>query len=231
MASVVAIMARAPSLIGKSRLIQELGIRDGTGLRLALLRDTLESVSALGGEKAMLYTPPGGEAEIRALTPFPAVFLPQRGMTLGDRMREGGRQLLAYGFDGVALIGSDLPTLPTTHVSAALGWLTQRRDGVVLGPSQDGGYYLIGLRRWPAQLFEHIPWGTPLVLRRTLEVAATLGMPVELLPTWYDVDSARDLRRVWQASEARNGPGRYTRAWLRAAGPGVRARVEIDEMR
>ena len=65
-------------------------------------------------------------------------------------MRNGGRELLAYGFDEVALIGSDLPTLPTTHVSAALGCLIRRRDGVVLGSSRDGGYYLIGLTRWPA---------------------------------------------------------------------------------
>jgi glycosyltransferase A (GT-A) superfamily protein (DUF2064 family) len=145
-------------------------------------------------------------------------------------MRDGARDLLTYGFDGVVLIGSDLPTLPTTYVSAALAWLDTGRDGVVLGPSQDGGYYLIGLTRWPAQLFEHIPWGTPLVLKRTQEAAATLGMVVELLPTWYDVDSARDLRRVWQVSEAGNAPGRHTRAWLRAAGPAVHARVEIHEM-
>lgn len=230
MASVVAIMARAPSSEGKSRLIQELGIGDGTRLRLALLRDTLESVSVLAAEKAVLYTPPDGEPEIRALTPFPALFLPQRGAMLGDRMRDGGRDLLACGFDGVVLIGSDLPTLPTAHISAALEWLTQRRQAVVLGPSQDGGYYLIGLTRWPAQLFEHIPWGTPLVLRRTQEVAATLGMPVELLPTWYDVDSARDLRRVWHASESPGGPGRHTRAWLSAAGPAVQARLESDEL-
>ena len=65
MASVVAVMARAPSLAGKSRLIQELGIRDGTGLRLALLRDTLELFSALDAAKAMVYTPPQDEVEIR----------------------------------------------------------------------------------------------------------------------------------------------------------------------
>jgi rSAM/selenodomain-associated transferase 1 len=231
MASVLAIMARAPSLTGKSRLIRELGIRDGSALRLALLRDTLESISVLDVQKAMLYTPAGGEAEIRSLTPFPALFVPQRGTTLGDRMRDGGRELLTYGFDGVVLIGSDLPTLPTTYVSAALAWLNSGRDGVVLGPSQDGGYYLIGLTRWPAELFEHIPWGTPLVLKRTREAAAALGMVVELLPTWYDVDSARDLRRVRQDAEAGNGTGRHTTAWLKAAGPAVHSRIETDEMR
>ena len=107
---VIAIMARAPSSDGKSRLIRDLGTDDGTSLRLALLRDTLDSVSALAAEKAVLYTPEDREAEIRAVTPFPAVFLPQRGSTLGERMREGAHDLLTSGFDAVVLIGSDLPT-------------------------------------------------------------------------------------------------------------------------
>src|SRR5437879_2650461 len=125
---VVAIMARAPSVEGKSRLIQDLGIDDGAGLRLALLRDTFESVSGLEAEKAVLYTPRDGEAEIRALTPFPAIFLAQCGQTLGDRMRNGARDLLESGFDAVVMIGSDLPSLPAAHVSAALGILTRLGD-------------------------------------------------------------------------------------------------------
>src|SRR5688572_6634768 len=139
MRPVIAIVARAPSSEGKSRLIRDLGTRDGAGLRLALLRDTLASVSELEAEKAVLYTPPDGEAEIRALTPFPAVFLPQRGATLGERMRDGIRDLLTSGFDAVLLIGSDLPTLPPTHVTAAFGMLRRRSEVMVLGPADDGG--------------------------------------------------------------------------------------------
>ena len=228
MRSVIAIMARAPSSGGKSRLIRDLGDCDGTGLRVALLRDTLESISGLAAEKVVLYTPPDCEAEIRALTPFPAVFLPQRGTTLGDRMRDGAHDVLARGFDAMVLIGSDLPSLPPAHVTAAFNWLTRRRDAIVLGPAQDGGYYLIGLTRRHAKLFEHIPWGTPLVFTRTKEVAATFGIPVELSPSWYDVDSASDLRRVWQASESRYGVARHTRAWLTAAASAVRALVESE---
>jgi rSAM/selenodomain-associated transferase 1 len=225
---VVAIMARAPSSEGKSRLIRDLGTDDGAGLRLALLRDTLESVSALAAEKAMLYTPPDREAEIRAMTPFQAIFLPQRGSTLGERMREGARDLLTSGFDGVVLIGSDLPTLPPAHVSAALGILSRGAEVLVLGPAEDGGYYLIGLTRSRPEFFEHIPWGTPLVLQRTREAAEALGIPVETIPLWYDVDSASDLRRVWRRSEQPGGPPRYTRAWLAAAPPAVRVRVDSE---
>ena len=199
---VIAVMARAPSSEGKSRLIRDLGTDDGAGLRLALLRDTFESVSALAAEKAVLYTPPDREAEIRAVTPFQAIFLPQRGSTLGERMREGARELLTLGFDPVVLIGSDLPTLPPAHVTSALGILMRRSEVLVLGPAEDGGYYLIGFGQSRPEFFEHIPWGTPLVLQRTREAAESLGIPVETVPRWYDVDSASDLRRVRHLSEA-----------------------------
>jgi rSAM/selenodomain-associated transferase 1 len=223
---VIAIMARAPSSEGKSRLIRDLGTSDGAGLRLALLRDTVESVSALAAEKAVLYTPPDCEAEIRAATPFQAIFLPQRGSTLGERMRAGARDLLTSGFDAVVLIGSDLPTLPTAHVSAALGILTQRGEVLVLGPAEDGGYYLIGLNQSRPEFFEHIPWGTPLVMQRTREAAEALGIPVEAIPLWYDVDSASDLRRVWHRSQQPDGAARDPRAGLATAPPAVRARVD-----
>lgn len=222
----VAIMARAPSSEGKSRLIGDLGTHDGASLRLALLRDTLEAVSTVAAEKAVLYTPPDREAEIRALTPFQALFLPQRGSTLGERMREAARDLLTSGFDAVVLIGSDLPTLPRAHVSAAIDRLTRGGEVLVLGPAEDGGYYLIGLTQSRPEFFEHIPWGTPLVLQRTREAAEALGVPVETMPVWYDVDSASDLRRVWRGAEPPDGAARYTRAWLAAAPPAVRARVE-----
>ena len=223
---VVAVMARAPSSQGKTRLIRDLGTTDEAGLRTALLRDTLASLSQVEGDKAVLYTPPEAEAEIRGLMPFPAVFLPQRGETLGDRMRDGALDLLASGFDRVVLIGSDLPTLPVAHLVTALDILARSADVLVLGPAEDGGYYLIGRAQAPPELFAAIPWGTPLVLQRTCEVAEALGIPVEMLARWYDVDSMSDLRRVRDAFDLPNGAGRHTRAWLATAPPGVRARLD-----
>ena len=225
---VIAIMARAPSSEGKSRLIRDLGTDDGAGLRLALLRDTVESISALAAEKAVLYTPVDREDEIRAVMRFQAIFLPQRGSTLGERMREGARDLLASGFDAVVLIGSDLPTLPPAHVNAAIDILTRHGEALVLGPAEDGGYYLIGFTRLSSEFFEHIPWGTPLVLQRTREAAEALGIPVETIPYWYDIDSAPDLRRA--CFELPHGPARYTRAWLAAAPSAVRARVSRETL-
>ncbi|MGH7446973.1 MAG: TIGR04282 family arsenosugar biosynthesis glycosyltransferase, partial [Longimicrobiales bacterium] len=225
-----AIMARAPSAPGKSRLIQDLGTRDGEGLRGALLRDTFASVSQLHVEKAVLFTPPERETEIRALTPFPAVFLAQRGATLGDRMYGGMRDLLGFGFDAVAMIGSDLPTLPSAHVNTALDILARRPDVLVLGPAEDGGYYLIGTTQSHPQLFEEIPWGTPLVLDRTCKAAEALEIPVERISRWHDVDSVSDLGRLWRDVAGAEGIARSTRMWVAAAPSDVRASVDGARM-
>jgi rSAM/selenodomain-associated transferase 1 len=212
-------MARAPSCDGKSRLIRQLRTTDGAGLRTALLRDTLAAVAPIDARKAVLHAPSDGEAEIRRLTPFETIFLAQRGTTLGERMRNGASDLLAGGFGRVVLVGSDLPTLPAAYVVDALQRLTRPRESLVLGPAEDGGYYLIGLTHLHDEIFDGIPWGTSDVLRRTLRAAAALRLPVELLPTWYDVDLLSDLQRARHQTAEGNPVAIHTRAWLAAARP------------
>jgi uncharacterized protein len=225
----VAVMTRAPSAPGKSRLIRDLGTRDGEGLRRALLQDTFDVVSRLDAAKTVLYTPKDCEAEVAALIPFPAACVAQRGDTLGERMHNGACDVARLGFDAVILIGSDLPTLPSAHVSAAVH-AVQRRDVLVLGPATDGGYYLIGGRELPSPLFHRIPWGTATVLERTAEAAAALGLAVELLPPWYDIDVSADLRRAVVDAGRSRGTAKHTLAWLAAGPPGVQARVDGGRM-
>jgi rSAM/selenodomain-associated transferase 1 len=225
----VAVMTRAPSAPGKSRLIRDLETSDGEGLRRALLQDTFDVVSALDAAKTILYTPKDREAEVAALAPFPAALVAQRGDTLGERMNNGACDLARLGSDAVILIGSDLPTLPSAHVSAAVH-AVQRRDVLVLGPAADGGYYLIGGRELPSPLFNRIPWGTAAVLERTAEAAAALGLAVELIPQWYDIDVSADLRRAVADAGRSRGTARHTLAWLAGAPPDVRARVDGARM-
>jgi uncharacterized protein len=215
-------MTRAPSCEGKSRLIRQLRTRDGAGLRTALLQDTLAAVAPIHAQKAVLYTPLDGQAEIQGVTPFDAIFLAQRGATLGERMQNGASDLLAHGFGCVVLVGADLPTLPAAYVVNALERLAQPRESLVLGPAEDGGYYLIGLTRVHDELFDGMPWGTPDVLRRTLEAAGALRLRVELVPVWYDVDLPSDLKRVWQPTAEGDPVAHHTRAWLEAASPAMR---------
>jgi glycosyltransferase A (GT-A) superfamily protein (DUF2064 family) len=109
-------------------------------------------------------------------------------------------------------VGSDLPDLPPSIVRQAADALERPGDRVVLGPALDGGYYLVGLKAPHRQLLTGIDWGTPAVLGQTLDRARTLGLPVELLPPWADVDDLTDLRRL--ARERSPGAAR-TRAWIR----------------
>jgi rSAM/selenodomain-associated transferase 1 len=227
MRPVVGVMARAPSREGKSRLIRQLRTSDGAGLRTALLRDTLAVVAPIDAQKAVLYTPLDGEAEIQRMTPFAAVFLAQRGATLGDRMRNAASDLLERGFGRVVLVGADLPTLPAAYIVDALERLMGSQESLVLGPAEDGGYYLMGVTRVHDELFDGIPWGTADVLRRTLEAAAVLRLPVELLPAWYDVDLPSDLERVRQRTAKGSSVANHTRAWLDAAPP-ARASSESE---
>ena len=127
--------------------------------------------------------------------------MPQRGAGLGDRERGVFEDLFRDGFSPVVLIGSDLPGLPAERIGEALGRLAAGRDTVVLGPSADGGYYLIGLVRPRAgdpgpELFTDIRWSTAWTRADTVAAAERCGLQVALLDPWRDVDDADDLARL-----------------------------------
>jgi glycosyltransferase A (GT-A) superfamily protein (DUF2064 family) len=113
----------------------------------------------------------------------------------------------------VVIMDSDSPTLPPAQVAGAFAAL----DGadVVLGPCEDGGYYLIGLKRPQPRLLREVPMSTPHVLRDTLALAEQAGLRVALLAPWYDVDTAQELDRL-RADLAYQAPGiaPHTRAFL-----------------
>lgn len=122
----------------------------------------------------------------------------QEGASLGERLAHAFETAFGEGVERAAIVGSDHPTLPARHLERAFRRL--RRTPVVLGPTRDGGYYTVALRRdvWPrsASLFEGVPWSTAELLEVTLRRVRELGLEVELLPEWYDVDEPRDLERL-----------------------------------
>lgn len=113
---------------------------------------------------------------------------------LGDRMKNFFASTLADECSSTVLIGSDSPNLPLEFIDQAFQYLL--RSPVVLGPSEDGGYYLVGLSRPVLGIFEHIDWGTPSVWRQTVDSLRRSDTPFEQLPQWYDVDTDRDLKRL-----------------------------------
>ena len=204
------VMARVPSRgRGKSRLTRDLG-GDHLELRRALLLDTLDVARGVAGVDLFIaFEPAESIGEMRALLSVSAQLFPQQGDTLGDRMRNAFARLFEAGYSTVVMIGSDLPSLPTCHVEQAFQYLRDRPDALVIGPASDGGYYLIGMRRLCPALFTSIPWSTAEVLRTTLSIAESGGLPVSFVSPWDDVDTIDDLRRVLRDHD---GAAR-TRAW------------------
>lgn len=190
----------------KTRLVGvgpgELSAEAAAELHRAFLDDVAERLLAAEarGELELLTAwaldDPDGEEGDETLPGGPGRPLRQEGASLGDRMYHA---LSAAGEGGaaVAALGSDHPTVSTGTIREAFERVEAGAQ-VVLGPSDDGGYYLIALapgalRR---ELFEGVAWSTDAVLDQTLERAAALGLPVALLPTGHDVDTAGDLERL-----------------------------------
>ncbi len=209
----LALMAKVP-FAGevKTRLTPPLTPEEAAKLSMCFLRDMTMNLCDLKGdgrEAVVLFTPADAQKLLRGLVPIGFRLLAQRGETLGERLINAADELLSDGFESVCLINSDSPTLPGEILMTAASLLAQEGDRVVLGPSQDGGYYLIGLKRPHAYLFERIAWSTADVLAHTIERAAEIDLRVDLLPVWYDVDDAATLRLLCQEfsllSDGRDG--------------------------
>jgi rSAM/selenodomain-associated transferase 1 len=208
------VMAKAP-VPGKvkTRLSPPLTSEQAAGLNAAFLRDTMANLGAAAEQApadcVVSYTPVGQEAAFQGILPASTLLIPQRGDGFGERLLATATDLFRCGYSAVCLIDSDSPTVPTEAfvqaVGSLLGGEVESKEPVVLGWSDDGGYYLIGLTRPHARLFAEIAWSTEAVARQTEERAAELGLPVTRLTTWYDVDDAGSLARL--EAEMRGDPG------------------------
>lgn len=138
----------------------------------------------------------------------------QSGETLGERLDHLLSQALANGSERAVVMDSDSPTLPAEYVSQAFEQLANA--DIVLGPTRDGGYYLIGMKQPQPHLLRQVQMSTPHVLNDTLALAKTSGLDVSLLPTWYDVDTIADLQHLKRevAGMSANGNAPATRRWL-----------------
>jgi uncharacterized protein len=194
--AVAVVMAKEPAAgRTKTRLCPPLSPPDAARLYEALLHDTIALVSRLRGVRlAVAVTPASAVATFRLRVPQDALVLPVGGGDIGACLSQATEHLFAEGFSRVLAINSDGPTLPPVYLERALELLD--RHDVVIGPSEDGGYYLAGLRRSAPGLFQGIAWSTPRVMAQTVERATTLGLSTALLPPWYDVDTAADLERL-----------------------------------
>ena len=178
----------------KTRLQPELSPDASSQLYLAFILDTLAATASLKGVKRIL----GCDATrrdpffIQLAERYDVVLIDQAGENLGARMRNAVAEAYRLGFGQAVIIGTDIPTLPIGYIQEAFKRL--KTCPLVLGPSADGGYYLIGCSGSIPPIFDGIAWGTGQVLTQTLQRITESHLTAALLPFWYDVDTAADIR-------------------------------------
>src|SRR5438874_3557914 len=204
------VMTKAPQAGRvKTRMIPPLMPEEAAELNRCFLRDTAAAISTACSRRPVgdarktarasaiaVYTPFGAESAYNDILPTGFSLLPQRGDKFGERLYFAVEDLFKCGFESVCLIDSDSPTVPAENFAEAVELLSTIEDRVVLGPSDDGGYYLIGVKKPYRHLFEQIDWSTERVLKQTMQRATEIGIEVKLLPTGYDVDDDASLRRL-----------------------------------
>ena len=181
----------------KTRLVPPLSPEQAATLYTAFLTDWCKTLTELRDvDLVIAYTPEDAHPDLQALIGDNAIYIPQIGAGLGARLTSATEWAAEHGYTKILLVGSDSPTLPISYISEALTLLDSRN--IVIGPSTDGGYYLIGFSAAAStttvpHVFEEIAWSTADVFQQTVtrirETEVTLG----LLPPWYDIDTAEDL--------------------------------------
>ena len=211
----------------KTRLIPHLSPEQAASLYQAFLIDWCNALSEISATRRVIaYTPPESLSILQTLIGDDPIYIPQQGAALGERLIAAARWACGRDYAKFLFVGSDSPTLPIQYVELALD-LLESRD-VVIGPSVDGGYYLIGFSRHGASLsipaiFEGITWSTDVVFRQTLEKIQAANARLGLLPPWYDVDTPAELQLLREhlfgmdlAGERILAPQTYTKLteWL-----------------
>ena len=164
-------------------------------LYTAFVRDVLARADRIDvDQRVIAFDPPDAESEVRALFGGGKAqwqYVPQVQDDLGVRMREALVQQLGAGASAAVLIGTDIPSLPAHHITQAYDLL--RTKDVVLGPSTDGGYYLVGVSKPIPEIFEDVEWSTPGVLTQTIDRVQQAGHTLGLVPPYFDVDTPEEL--------------------------------------
>lgn len=215
-------MVKAPRAgFVKTRLVPELSKKEAAALAACFAQDVVWGASQVAANLLIAYAPSDGREVLEAILPDGVLWFEQQGEDLGARLESAAAHANGLDFAPLIFLGADSPTLPPAYIATAIERLTAEVADVVLGPTDDGGYYLIGLRRPERGLFQDIAWSTPKAYAQTAQNAARLGLCLLRLSPWYDVDTPSDLLRL--RAELSSDPEARRRApatcqWLRRQG-------------
>ncbi len=184
--------------IVKTRLRPFLSDEQCAELSRCFLADTVAKALSVTTNVIVAYSAVGHEGLIVDLLPESTTCIRQNGKDLGERMVSAINFAASNGCGPIIVIGTDSPTMPPEVLETSLQRLAEPATELVLGGTEDGGYYLIGLKHNIPSIFQGIPWSSDKAYSTTLERAAETGLSgIVELPKWYDVDTPDDLRRLF----------------------------------
>jgi uncharacterized protein len=214
------VMAKAPREGEvKTRLSGALRPEEARRLYVAFLSDAFALMEEVMEEReelslALCYTPEGEVEAFEEVERESSMMMPQRGDNLGERLTNCFADLFALGFESVVIIGADSPTLPARYVFDAFECF-ETDDDVVIGPTEDGGYYLVGMRKLHRRIFEDIPWSGAGALEATIARARAAELNLVLLPEWRDVDTPEDFEWLKRELDENKDAAKFTRRFLK----------------
>ena len=184
----------------KTRLGQTIGYDRAAKLYSYFAQDVLATVGQLPSAPLIFFAPDNARHEVMEWL-MGREYYPQQGRELGDRMSNAFNHCFELGYDRALVVGSDSPDLPLSYLQTALEQLAAEQ--VVLGPSEDGGYYALGFTKhnYCPKVFQGIDWSTEKVRTQTLAILEHNTRPIYELPTWYDVDTLSELQRFYQQNQ------------------------------
>lgn len=185
----------------KLRLAKDLGAEAATNLYRCFVEDLLGKFYKKDYLLRIAFYPAEKEREMREMLGDEFSYIPQAGEDLGERMKLAFLRCFSEKARSVVLIGSDSPDLPARIVDEAFRALL--KYGTVIGPSVDGGHYLIGFRKdtFCGDVFAGLPWGAETVFQETMNILRKAGASVHVLPVWRDIDEREDLAALIKNSK------------------------------
>lgn len=211
----ILVFVRAPEMGKvKTRLANVIGQDAALRLYISFVADELDMLRDLFFDVIICYHPPTAQHTIGNWLNKEFNFMAQSGKDLGQRMENAFEEVFSWGYQQALLIGSDLPDLPSSIILDAFDHLT--RQDAVIGPCEDGGYYLIGFRRntYSGEVFMQIPWGTAQVFDQTLLRFRENNLNSYILPRWRDIDDFEDLLWLKKSLDKIPTKAKHTHSYL-----------------
>lgn len=176
--------------VTKTRLLPVLKPEQCAGLHWAFLRDLTEIYKQLDAHLFVAYTPDADWESLKSVFP-PAGYIPQKGKDLGEKMYRAIKKVTELGYESVILTGTDLPMMTKAHLESGFAVLEEK--DIAIGPTSDGGYYLIGMKKPVRDVFRVEGYGSPSVFENTVAAAKDAGLSVGIAMSCDDVDTPEDL--------------------------------------